>query len=148
MLKKTFATAAVLCLLTVSPASVGAQEKGPPPSATPTVPTAEDPTADANGAVVSDAGKTAADNRTATTSDSFSTGRQPYYVYPRNYAKNYGRPYYRYGRVSPYYYGGGYPRGYPLGLGGVNPNMGNSSLNYGNTGWNYGNSWLNYGNAW
>lgn len=70
--------------------------------------------------------------------------RGSYYVYPRNYAKTYRRNYYR----PPVYYGGGYPRGYRVPSGWVDPNLGNGGVNFGNGLLNYGNSWLNYGNSY
>lgn len=69
--------------------------------------------------------------------------RRAYYVYPRNYAKT-SRRYYR----PPLYNYGGFPRGYRVPSGWVDPNMGNGGLNYGNGWLNYGNSWLNYGNSY
>jgi hypothetical protein len=149
MLTKMFATAAVLYALTVSPASLCGQEKEPPSNPPVTAPAPPSAVAPADGEAPVDPGKSAVDTGVAALGDAAAAARRAYYVYPRNYAKNYNRPNYRYNRVPTYYYyGGGYPRGYPLGQGGVDLNSGNSSLNYGNSFWNYGNSWLNYGNSW
>ncbi len=50
---------------------------------------------------------------------------RPYVVYPPIYRTNYGRPYYQRYNTTPFYnYGTAWGRGFPVGQGWINPNVG------------------------